>query len=218
MDREVHQGTPGDGGRFREQDTRVYLPGNQGPPQPATIQFRSPPKMPTSRMALLPTRGVLAVTGEDASKLLQGVITNDIAQLETQPALHAGLLASGQDPVRLFRRQGRRGLVDRDHQILDRRTQVAARHVPSARQRHDHRRHRGLYHRRLLGANTPPFTTAHRRSASPTRATPISALATLPRWPANGAATPKAPKPPRRTTTVLTVSPSASQRRKPILS
>lgn len=49
--------------------------------------------MPTSRMALLPTRGVLAVTGEDASKLLQGVITNDIAQLETQPALHAGLLS-----------------------------------------------------------------------------------------------------------------------------
>ena len=49
--------------------------------------------MPTSRMALLTDRGILAVTGEDAIKLLQGVITNDMAVLDTQPALHTGLLS-----------------------------------------------------------------------------------------------------------------------------
>lgn len=48
--------------------------------------------MPKSRMALLTNRGVLAVTGEDATKLLQGVITNDMTRLETEAALHAGLL------------------------------------------------------------------------------------------------------------------------------
>ncbi len=49
--------------------------------------------MPKSRMALLTDRGVLAVTGADATKLLQGIITNDMAKLETQPALHTGLLS-----------------------------------------------------------------------------------------------------------------------------
>ncbi|MGD9670462.1 MAG: folate-binding protein YgfZ [Hyphomicrobiaceae bacterium] len=49
--------------------------------------------MSKSRMALLPNRGVLAVTGEDATKLLQGIITNDMARLETEVALHTGLLS-----------------------------------------------------------------------------------------------------------------------------
>src|ERR1700730_4744768 len=44
------------------------------------------------RIALLPDRGVVSVTGEDASKLLQGVVTNDMGLLEKQPAMHAGLL------------------------------------------------------------------------------------------------------------------------------
>ncbi|HRY06837.1 MAG TPA: folate-binding protein [Hyphomicrobiaceae bacterium] len=49
--------------------------------------------MPTSHMALLTNRGVLAITGADATKLLQGVITNDMARLETEVALHTGLLS-----------------------------------------------------------------------------------------------------------------------------
>lgn len=48
--------------------------------------------MADTRIALLPDRGVVSVTGEDAGKLLQGVITNDMGLLATQPALHAGLL------------------------------------------------------------------------------------------------------------------------------
>jgi folate-binding protein YgfZ len=48
--------------------------------------------MADTRIALLPDRGVVSVTGEDAGKLLQGVITNDMGLLELQPALHAGLL------------------------------------------------------------------------------------------------------------------------------
>ncbi len=48
--------------------------------------------MADTRIALLPDRGVVSVTSEDAEKLLQGVITNDMGLLATQPALHAGLL------------------------------------------------------------------------------------------------------------------------------
>jgi len=48
--------------------------------------------MADTRIALLPDRGVVSVMGEDAEKLLQGVITNDMGLLTTQPALHAGLL------------------------------------------------------------------------------------------------------------------------------
>ena len=48
--------------------------------------------MADMRIALLPDRGVVSVTGEDAGKLLQGVITNDMGLLESQPALHTGLL------------------------------------------------------------------------------------------------------------------------------
>ncbi len=49
--------------------------------------------MTETQMALLPDRGVVTVTGEDAEKLLQGVITNDMGLLATQPALNAGLLS-----------------------------------------------------------------------------------------------------------------------------
>jgi len=44
-------------------------------------------------MALLTNRGVLAIAGEDATKLLQGVVTNDMARLEAEAALHTGLLS-----------------------------------------------------------------------------------------------------------------------------
>lgn len=46
------------------------------------------------RLALLPDRGVLAVTGADAGKLLQGIVTNDMQKLGEAAALHAGLLSA----------------------------------------------------------------------------------------------------------------------------
>ncbi len=49
--------------------------------------------MSEAKIALLPDRGVVSVTGEDARKLLGGIITNDIDLLETQPAIFAGLLS-----------------------------------------------------------------------------------------------------------------------------
>ena len=49
--------------------------------------------MAETKIALLPDRGVVSVTGADADKLLQGVITNDMERLATQPAIHAGLLS-----------------------------------------------------------------------------------------------------------------------------
>lgn len=48
--------------------------------------------MAETKIALLPDRGAVSVTGEDAEKLLQGTITNDMALLASQPAIHAGLL------------------------------------------------------------------------------------------------------------------------------
>lgn len=50
--------------------------------------------MPTARMALLTDRGVLAVTGTDAEKLLQGIITNDMQRLAAEGAVHTGLLSA----------------------------------------------------------------------------------------------------------------------------
>ena len=48
--------------------------------------------MADTKIALLPDRGAVTVTGEDARTFLQGLITNDMALIDTQPALHAGLL------------------------------------------------------------------------------------------------------------------------------
>ncbi len=45
------------------------------------------------KIALLPDRGVLRVSGADAAKLLSGVITNDMARLDDAQALHTGLLS-----------------------------------------------------------------------------------------------------------------------------
>ncbi len=42
---------------------------------------------------MLSDRGVVAVTGIDAAKLLQGLVTNDIAALDRQAAIFAGLLS-----------------------------------------------------------------------------------------------------------------------------
>lgn len=48
--------------------------------------------MADTKIALLPDRGAVTVAGEDARTFLQGLITNDMALIDTQPALHAGLL------------------------------------------------------------------------------------------------------------------------------
>jgi len=45
------------------------------------------------KLAVLADRGVVSVQGEDAEKLLQGLITNDMAVLSEQPALFTGLLS-----------------------------------------------------------------------------------------------------------------------------
>jgi folate-binding protein YgfZ len=45
------------------------------------------------RASVLGDRGVVSVTGEDAEKLLAGLITNDMARLEAAPALYAALLS-----------------------------------------------------------------------------------------------------------------------------
>ncbi len=49
--------------------------------------------MNLSETTLLPDRGLVSVTGADAEKLLQGLLTNDVALLHTRPAIHAGLLS-----------------------------------------------------------------------------------------------------------------------------
>jgi hypothetical protein len=48
--------------------------------------------MTPAKIALLPDRGVVRVAGEDAHKLLQGVVTSDMDLLAAQPAIHAALL------------------------------------------------------------------------------------------------------------------------------
>jgi tRNA-modifying protein YgfZ len=45
-----------------------------------------------ARIAVLPDRGIVRVAGEDAEKLLQGVISNDMDLLAMQPAIHSALL------------------------------------------------------------------------------------------------------------------------------
>lgn len=49
--------------------------------------------MSLDNINLLSDRGVVSVSGPDAKKLLQGVITNDMDRLETEPAIYAGLLS-----------------------------------------------------------------------------------------------------------------------------
>jgi len=46
-----------------------------------------------SEVSILPDRGAVSVTGADAEKLLGGLITNEMALLDTAPALYAGLLS-----------------------------------------------------------------------------------------------------------------------------
>jgi tRNA-modifying protein YgfZ len=48
--------------------------------------------MAPANIALLADRGVVRVGGDDAEKLLQGIVTNDMSLLASKPALHAALL------------------------------------------------------------------------------------------------------------------------------
>jgi folate-binding protein YgfZ len=49
--------------------------------------------MSSSHIAILPERGAVSVSGPDAGKLLQGLITNDIERVTEGRAIHAGLLS-----------------------------------------------------------------------------------------------------------------------------
>lgn len=49
--------------------------------------------MADTKIALLPNRSVVTVNGTDARAFLQGLVTNDMDLIDTQPALHAGLLS-----------------------------------------------------------------------------------------------------------------------------
>lgn len=49
--------------------------------------------MTAQATALLTDRGVVSVTGPDAGKLLQGILTNDVDRLGQDPAIHAALLS-----------------------------------------------------------------------------------------------------------------------------
>ncbi|WP_072376184.1 folate-binding protein YgfZ [Hyphomicrobium sp. NDB2Meth4] len=48
--------------------------------------------MADTKIALLPDRGAVTIAGEDARTFLQGLVTNDMALIDKQPALYAGLL------------------------------------------------------------------------------------------------------------------------------
>jgi tRNA-modifying protein YgfZ len=48
--------------------------------------------MSEAKVALLADRGVVRLSGQDATKLLQGIITSDMELLSGQRAIHAGLL------------------------------------------------------------------------------------------------------------------------------
>ena len=48
--------------------------------------------MTQARIALLPDRGVVSVTGEDARGFLDNLVTNDVGLLDGQDAIHAALL------------------------------------------------------------------------------------------------------------------------------
>src|SRR5215470_12411868 len=50
--------------------------------------------MPLAKMALLPDRGVVRVTGPDAEKFLNGSITADLRALAKQSAVHSALLTT----------------------------------------------------------------------------------------------------------------------------
>lgn len=49
--------------------------------------------MPTNHIVPLTDRGVVRITGADATTLLDGLVTNSLARLDNQPAIHTGLLA-----------------------------------------------------------------------------------------------------------------------------
>ncbi|MFT5510069.1 MAG: folate-binding protein YgfZ [Hyphomicrobiaceae bacterium] len=49
--------------------------------------------MPTNNIALLPDRGIIQVSGNDAETLLDGLLTNSLTRFGNQTAIHTGLLS-----------------------------------------------------------------------------------------------------------------------------
>ena len=49
--------------------------------------------MSTAKLAHLENRGIIRISGPDAIKLLDGIITNNLARLKDHPAIHSGLLS-----------------------------------------------------------------------------------------------------------------------------
>ncbi|MEM8976487.1 MAG: folate-binding protein [Pseudomonadota bacterium] len=49
--------------------------------------------MSTVKLAHLENRGIIRISGADTVKLLDGIVTNNLARLDDQPAIHSGLLS-----------------------------------------------------------------------------------------------------------------------------
>ena len=49
--------------------------------------------MSTAKLAHLKNRGIIRISGSDAVKLLDGIVTNNLERLQDQPAIHSGLLS-----------------------------------------------------------------------------------------------------------------------------
>ena len=49
--------------------------------------------MSTAKLAHLENRGIIRISGPDAIKLLDGIVTNNLARLQDNPAIHSGLLS-----------------------------------------------------------------------------------------------------------------------------
>src|SRR5262249_20758774 len=65
-----------------------------------------------ANIAPLADRGVVRVAGEDAGRLLQGIISNDMDLLARAPAIHAGLLSpQGKILFEFFVTKAREGLL-----------------------------------------------------------------------------------------------------------
>ena len=112
--------------------------------------------MSAANIARLTDRGVVSVTGRDSEKLLQGLITNDLEHVaagsSALPGASCGAaFAAGQNPVRFFRRPGRRWLSARRRPRQSRRAGEAAGDVQTPGRRRDCRRVVPLHGIRGLG-------------------------------------------------------------------
>ena len=125
-----------------------------------------------ARIAVLPDRGVVRVAGEDAEKLLQGVVTNDMDLLADRPAMHAALLTpQGKILFEFFVVKAGEGSY-----LLETGARSgggpgeAARHVQAARQGDDRGRQRCVSRAGIVGRCARQLRARRQaRSRSPTR-------------------------------------------------